>query len=39
LSLIVFGMLPHAAGLLILGAAVWAFLLDPDVSVLEWKSA
>jgi hypothetical protein len=28
-----------AAGLLILGAAVWAFWLDPDVSVLERKSA
>jgi MFS family permease len=28
-----------AAGLLMLGVAVWAFWLDPDVSVLERKSA
>ena len=28
-----------AAGLLTLGVAVWAFWLDPDVSVLERKSA
>jgi ACS family glucarate transporter-like MFS transporter len=45
LSPIVFGVLVQfgswqapfivAAGLLILGAAVWAFWLDPDVSVLE----
>jgi MFS transporter, ACS family, glucarate transporter len=49
LSPIVFGLLVQfgswqapfivAAGLLILGAAVWAFWLDPDVSVLERKSA
>jgi sugar phosphate permease len=49
LSPIVFGVLAQfgswqapfivAAGLLILGAAVWAFWLDPDVSVLERKSA
>jgi len=48
LSPIVFGVLVQfgswqapfivAAGLLILGAAVWAFWLDPDVSVLERKS-
>jgi sugar phosphate permease len=47
LSPIVFGVLAQfgswqapfivAAGLLILGAAVWAFWLDPDVSVLERK--
>jgi len=28
-----------AAGLLILGAAVWAFWFNPDVSVLERKAA
>ena len=28
-----------ATGLLMLGVAVWAFWLDPDVSVLERKSA
>jgi MFS family permease len=28
-----------AAGLLMLGVAVWPFWLDPDVSVLERKSA
>jgi sugar phosphate permease len=49
LSPIVFGVLVQfgswqapfivAAVLLILGAAVWAFWLDPDVSVLERKSA
>jgi MFS family permease len=49
LSPIVFGALVQygswqapfivAAGLLILGAAVWAFWLDPDISVLERKSA
>ena len=49
LSPIVFGVLVQfgswqapfivAAGLLVLGAAVWAFWLDPDVSVLERMSA
>jgi sugar phosphate permease len=49
LSPIVFGVLVQfgswqapfivAAGLLILGAAIWAFWLDPDVSVLERISA
>ena len=49
LSLILFGRLVEfvswqapfivAAGLLMLGVAVWAFWLDPDVSVLERKSA
>jgi len=49
LSPIVFGVLVQfgswqapfivAAGLLVLGAAIWAFWLDPDVSVLEPISA
>jgi MFS family permease len=49
LSPIVFGLLVQfgswqapfivAAGLLILGAAVWAFWLNPDVSVLDRESA
>jgi MFS family permease len=49
LSPIVFGVLVQfgswqapfivAAGLLVLGAAIWAFWLDPDVSVLERASA
>jgi len=49
LSPIVFGVLVQfgswqapfivAAGLLVLGAAIWAFWLDPDVSVLERTSA
>ena len=28
-----------AAGLIVIGAAVWAFWLDPDVSVVEMQQA